>query len=73
LLRVSPAPVLPPPAAARRVAYNLQHKITPIGVTKRIKDMIGHARNLELEKAAQLRDQLAALKKRIFGVELHAQ
>jgi excinuclease ABC subunit B len=37
------------------------------------KDMIGHARNLEFEKAAQLRDQLAALKKRIFGVELHAE
>jgi excinuclease ABC subunit B len=37
------------------------------------KDMIGHARNLEFEKAAQLRDQLAALKRRIFGVELHAE
>jgi len=34
------------------------------------KDMIGHARNLEFEKAAQLRDQLAALKKRVFGVAL---
>jgi len=34
------------------------------------KDMVGHARNLEFEKAAQLRDQLAALKKRVFGVEL---
>jgi excinuclease ABC subunit B len=34
------------------------------------KDMIGHARNLEFEKAAALRDQLAALKKRVFGVEL---
>jgi excinuclease ABC subunit B len=37
------------------------------------KDMTGHARNLEFEKAAQARDQLAALKKRIFGVELHAE
>jgi excinuclease ABC subunit B len=37
------------------------------------KDMIGHARNLEFEKAAQLRDQLAALKKRVFGVELHTE
>jgi excinuclease ABC subunit B len=37
------------------------------------KDMIGHARNLEFEKAALLRDQLAALKKRVFGVELHTE
>jgi excinuclease ABC subunit B len=37
------------------------------------KDMIGHARNLEFEKAALLRDQLAALKKRLFGVELHSE
>jgi excinuclease ABC subunit B len=37
------------------------------------KDMIGHARNLEFEKAAQLRDQLAELKKRVFGVELHSE
>jgi excinuclease ABC subunit B len=32
--------------------------------------MIGHARNLEFEKAAQLRDRLAELKKRVFGVAL---
>jgi excinuclease ABC subunit B len=37
------------------------------------KDMIGHARNLEFEQAAQLRDQLAALKKRVFGVELRTE
>jgi len=35
--------------------------------------MIGHARNLEFEKAAKLRDQLAELKKRLFGVALQSQ
>ena len=31
--------------------------------------MLEHARNLEFEKAAQLRDQLSKLKKEVFGVE----
>jgi excinuclease ABC subunit B len=99
----------------KQLAYNVQHKITPIGVTKRIKDMIegvydageaaaelkaaqdearyeamgekqiareirqlekdmiGHARNLEFEKAAAMRDRLAELKKRVFGVALHSE
>ena len=93
----------------------MQHNITPIGVTKRIKDMIegvydaegaaverkaaqdearyeamsekqlarelralekqmlGHARTLEFETAAQARDRLAELKRRSFGVELHSE
>jgi excinuclease ABC subunit B len=96
----------------KQLAYNVRHRITPIGVTKRIKDlidgvydageaaaerkaaqdearyeamsekqiareirrlekdMLASARNLEFEKAAKLRDQLAELKKRVFGVEL---
>jgi excinuclease ABC subunit B len=29
--------------------------------------MFDHARNLEFEKAAQVRDQLAALRERVFG------
>ncbi len=37
------------------------------------KDMVGCARNLEFEKAAKLRDQLAELKKRVFGVELNTE
>jgi excinuclease ABC subunit B len=37
------------------------------------KDMIGHARNLEFEKAAAMRDRLAELKKRVFGVELRTE
>jgi excinuclease ABC subunit B len=99
----------------RQIAYNLRHKITPIGVTKRIKDMIegaydadgaaverkaaqdearyeamsekqaarelrrlekemvACAKNLEFEKAAKLRDQLAELKKRLFGVALQSE
>mgnify|MGYP000403785547 CR=1 FL=1 len=44
-----------------------------IGVPKEIKRleklMLEHARNLEFEKAAQLRDQLSKLKKEVFGVE----
>jgi excinuclease ABC subunit B len=37
------------------------------------KDMVAHARNLEFEKAAELRDRLATLKKRLFGVELASE
>jgi len=96
----------------KQIAYNRQHGITPIGVTKRIKDLIDGvydpeqaadelkaaqddaryesmserqiaremrqlekqmlecARNLEFEKAAEARDRLAELKKRVFGVAL---
>jgi excinuclease ABC subunit B len=92
----------------RQVAHNLAHGITPIGVTKRIKDiidgaynqegarlelkaaqnkarydamgtkemtreikrvekdMLDAARNLEFEKAGQLRDELHVLKQRLF-------
>jgi len=96
----------------KQIAYNKAHGITPIGVQKRIKDLIDgvydadgaqqvrkaaqdearyeamsekqlarelralekqmhdHARNLEFEKAAQARDRLAELKKRVFGIDL---
>jgi excinuclease ABC subunit B len=93
----------------KQVSYNLAHGITPIGVVKRIRDMIGgiydpsaqldrkaaeklaaygamsekdmarelkrveremldSARNLEFERAAQLRDQLRGLKELAFGI-----
>ncbi|MBI4291015.1 MAG: excinuclease ABC subunit UvrB [Betaproteobacteria bacterium] len=94
---------------AKQVAYNERHGITPIGITKRVRDMIEgvydtqdvqlqlkaaqdqaryesmsekqiareikqlekqmieHARNLEFEKAAQVRDRLAELKRNFFG------
>jgi excinuclease ABC subunit B len=92
----------------KQQAHNLKQGITPIGVTKRIKDiidgiydrdsareglkaaqnqaryelmdnremtreikrvekdMLAAARNLEFERAAQLRDELHALKQRLF-------
>jgi excinuclease ABC subunit B len=99
----------------KQITFNKKNKITPIGVHKRIKDLIDgvydaddarqelkaaqegaryeamsekqlarefkalekqmhdYARNLEFEKAAQARDELFTLKKRVFGVELPAE
>jgi excinuclease ABC subunit B len=37
------------------------------------KKMLEHARNLEFEEAAAVRDRLAELKKRLFGVELASE
>jgi excinuclease ABC subunit B len=37
------------------------------------KKMLQHARNLEFEEAAKVRDQLGELKKRVFGVELASE
>ncbi|TAK82336.1 MAG: excinuclease ABC subunit UvrB [Betaproteobacteria bacterium] len=37
------------------------------------KKMLAHARNLEFEEAARARDQLAELKKRVFGIELASE
>jgi excinuclease ABC subunit B len=37
------------------------------------KKMLAHARNLEFEEAAQARDQLSELKKRVFGIELASE
>jgi excinuclease ABC subunit B len=33
------------------------------------KKMLGHAKNLEFEEAAKVRDQLSELKKKVFGIE----
>jgi excinuclease ABC subunit B len=97
---------------AKQVAYNERMGITPVGVTKRIKDiidgvydvdeerkqlkaaqahskyeampekdlerelkriereMMDAAKNLEFEKAAELRDHLYRLKEKLFGVAL---
>jgi excinuclease ABC subunit B len=95
---------------AKQITYNEERGITPVGISKRIKDiiegfyerdqaqfdlkaaqeqaryesmtekqlareikrlekqMLDHARNLEFEKAAEARDQLAELRKSVFGV-----
>src|SRR4030081_2853553 len=95
---------------AKQIEFNAKHRITPMGVIKRIKDLIDgvysaddaqagfaaaqaearyeamsekqiaremkalekkmleHARNLEFEEAAGVRNELAELKKRLFGV-----
>ena len=37
------------------------------------KKMLQHARNLEFEEAAKVRDQLTELKKRVFGVEVASE
>jgi excinuclease ABC subunit B len=96
---------------AKQVTYNEHHSITPMGVIKRIKDLIDgvydasqmqvaqdearyeamsekqiareikalekkmleHARNLEFEEAARVRNRLADLKKKVFGVELASE
>lgn len=94
---------------AKQIAFNLEHGITPVGISKKIKDiidgvydadteknkardaktkdefarlddkqqektlksiekqMLDAARNLEFEKAAELRDQLTRLKAQMFG------
>jgi excinuclease ABC subunit B len=96
----------------KQVAFNAAHRITPKGVSKRIKDiidgvydregaraelkaaeeqaryqamtekeigrelkrlekqMLDFARNLEFERAAQVRDQLADLRHKVFGAEV---
>ena len=93
----------------RQVDFNTANNITPVGIVKRVRDMIDgvydpqqaqlvlkaaqdqaryegltekqlareikqlekqmleHARNLEFEKAARVRDQLAVLKEQLFG------
>ncbi len=97
----------------KQIAFNLANGITPVGVVKRIKDiidgiynpeaanqelkaaqsrakyevmsekdlakeikrlekdMLTAAKNLEFERAAELRDKLQAMKKQLFGVEEH--
>ncbi len=93
----------------KQIAFNLANNITPVGITKQIKDlidgvyspqearaelqaaqetakyesmsekqvskeikrleklMVDHAKNLEFEKAAQVRDQLRTVKEQLFG------
>jgi excinuclease ABC subunit B len=56
---------------AKQIAFNAANGITSKGVNKEIKRleklMVDHAKNLEFEKAAQVRDQLHVLKQQAFG------
>ena len=53
-------------------AYKILDEMSLTKQIKRLeKDMVDAARNLEFEKAAELRDQLRDLKLVLFGVEEH--
>ncbi|ODT37023.1 MAG: excinuclease ABC subunit B [Lautropia sp. SCN 70-15] len=55
-------------AAEQLAGYDAMSEKALAKEIKRLeKQMLEHAKNLEFEKAAQLRDQLAALKERFFG------
>jgi excinuclease ABC subunit B len=56
--------------AEETAAYNL--KLTPIQIAKKIKQleqrMYQHAKDLEFEEAAKVRDELHALEKQLVGI-----
>lgn len=55
-------------AAEERAKYeDMSEKQVAKEIKKLEKQMLDHARNLEFEKAAQVRDQLAKLKAQVFG------
>jgi excinuclease ABC subunit B len=57
-------------AAEEQARYEVMSEKQVAKEIKRLeKQMLEHARNLEFEKAAQARDQLAKLKKSIFGTD----
>jgi excinuclease ABC subunit B len=59
-------------AAQTRAKYQVMSEKDLAKEIKRLeKDMLGAARNLEFEKAAELRDRLHVLKKQLFGVDEH--
>jgi len=59
-------------AAQTRAKYEAMSEKDLTREVKRLeKDMLAAARNLEFEKAAELRDRLRQLKKQLFGVEEH--
>ena len=59
-------------AAQTVAAYKIMDEKSLTKQIKRLeKDMVDAARNLEFEKAAELRDQLRDLKLVLFGVEEH--
>ncbi|MEW6313267.1 MAG: excinuclease ABC subunit UvrB [Pseudomonadota bacterium] len=59
-------------AAQQEAAYRAMNEKELTREVKRVeKEMLRAARDLEFERAAELRDQLKELKKRLFGVEEH--
>ncbi len=59
-------------AAQGRAKYEVMSEKDLAKEIKRLeKDMLSAAKNLEFEKAAELRDRLHAMKKQLFGVEEH--
>jgi excinuclease ABC subunit B len=55
----------------RAMAGELSEKDVAKEIKRLEKQMLEHARNLEFEKAARVRDQLAALKEQAFGAVVH--
>jgi len=57
-------------AAEAQARYeNMSEKQLAREIKRLEKQMLDYARNLEFEKAAEVRDQLAELKKRMFGID----
>ena len=55
-------------AAAERAKYeDMSEKQVAKEIKRLEKQMLDHAKNLEFEKAAQVRDQLANLRAQVFG------
>ena len=63
------SPVLAVPQSADEPVFARSPKEAAKAIAALEKAMLEHARNLEFEKAARLRDQLAQLKEEVFGVD----
>lgn len=63
------SPVLEASAGAEAQVVARSPKEAAKAIAALEKSMLEHARNLEFEKAARLRDQLAQLKEEVFGVD----
>ena len=55
----------------RAMTENMSEKDVAREIKRLEKQMLEHARNLEFEKAARVRDQLALLKQQAFGAAVH--
>ncbi|GAB2579274.1 excinuclease ABC subunit UvrB [Ramlibacter solisilvae] len=55
----------------RAIAQDMSEKDMAKEIKRLEKQMFEHARNLEFEKAARVRDQLALLKEQTFGASVH--